>query len=62
MLGNVSVGKTCVVNRFVKDEFEYQQAATIGANYSSKDVIVQHNNSCEQQKVKLLIWDTAGSE
>ena len=47
MLGNAAVGKTCVVKRFTKDEFEYQQAATIGANYSSKDVVVKHNNSVE---------------
>ena len=36
-LGDSSVGKTCIINRFVKDEFSEVKEATLGAAFSSKD-------------------------
>ena len=35
MLGEAGVGKTCIVNRYVKNTFS-QADATIGSNYCSK--------------------------
>ena len=35
MLGDAGVGKTCIVNRYIHQEFSDTEA-TLGANYSAK--------------------------
>lgn len=35
MLGDAGVGKTCVVNRYIKGSFENAES-TLGSNFSSK--------------------------
>lgn len=56
LLGDSSVGKTCLLRRFVRNDFSSDYKATIGADFLSKDVDV---DGC---KVTLQIWDTAGQE
>jgi small GTP-binding protein len=55
MLGSQSVGKTSIVNRFIRDSFG-PAAPTVGAVFLSKTVAVG------DVLVKLQIWDTGGSE
>ena len=55
-VGNVGVGKTCLVTRLIKDEFDTSNRSTAGANYSKLDLIF--NN----KKITLDVWDTAGQE
>ena len=43
MLGDAGVGKTCIVNRYIKGEFSDTEA-TLGANYSAKIIDVQPND------------------
>lgn len=43
MLGDAGVGKTCIVNRYVNNEFSDTEA-TLGANYSAKVIDVQPSN------------------
>ncbi len=61
MLGESGVGKTCIVNRYIKGLFS-QTETTIGSNYSSKIETVKPAGVSVPVKVKLQIWDTAGSE
>jgi small GTP-binding protein len=56
VLGGSGVGKTCVVNRFVRDQFSDTMQATIGAAFMKKKVQVNGED------VALQIWDTAGQE
>ncbi|CAF0912483.1 unnamed protein product [Adineta steineri] len=56
LIGNASVGKTCLVRRFCQDVFPAGQAATIGVDFLIKTVEV------DGEKIKLQIWDTAGQE
>jgi GTPase SAR1 family protein len=35
MLGDAGVGKTCIVNRYIKGQFS-ETEATLGSNYSAK--------------------------
>ena len=56
MIGDVGVGKTCIVNRFINDEFDSSETSTTGANYSKLDLFI--NN----KKINLDVWDTAGQE
>jgi len=56
LLGNSAVGKSCISNRFVNDDFYDFQEPTIGAAFSTKEFILN------DKKIKYEIWDTAGQE
>ena len=56
VLGNSSVGKTCLMNRFVKQEFSQHYRATIGADFLSKEIVINDLH------ISFQIWDTAGQE
>ena len=36
LVGESSVGKTCITNRFVYDSFDYNEPTTISASYTNK--------------------------
>ena len=56
LLGDSSVGKTSLLNKYIKNEFALQYKATIGADFLTKQT--QRNKDI----INLQIWDTAGSE
>lgn len=56
IVGDMSVGKTNLINRLVKDRFTTATAPTVGVEYLSQ--IVKHSNFT----IKLLFFDTAGQE
>jgi len=56
LLGDTAVGKSCLVVRFVRDEFFEYQEPTIGAAFLTQTV------SLSDATVKFEIWDTAGQE
>jgi len=56
LLGDASVGKSCLVVRFAKGEFYEYQEPTIGAAFMTQTV------SLNTEVVKFEIWDTAGQE
>ena len=56
LLGDAGVGKTSLLNQFVNREFTAQYKATIGSDFSSKQLDV------DGHYVTLQIWDTAGQE
>jgi len=56
-LGEAAVGKSSIVLRFVKDEFNTNSESTIGAAFLTAQVDVS-----EGQTIKYEIWDTAGQE
>lgn len=63
MLGESGVGKTCIVNKYIKGTFTAGlNEPTIGSNYCSKVETVQPQGVVQPIKLKLQIWDTAGSE
>lgn len=57
LLGNVSVGKTCILLRFSENVFIEEYQTTIGLNYKVKQMQL-HN----KQTIKVQIWDTSGQE
>lgn len=61
MLGDAGVGKTCIVNRYIKNQFSDTEA-TLGSNYSAKKIEISPQGVMEPVDVKLQIWDTAGGE
>ena len=56
LLGDAGVGKSSIILRYTKNEFNAQMVSSIGVDFKAKDIIV--NN----KKVKLQLWDTAGHE
>ena len=56
-LGNSGVGKTSIINRYIKNEFEENKEATLGIKYSYKEI--KFNN---KDKIILKLMDTAGQE
>ncbi|XP_026323460.1 ras-related protein Rab-7a [Hyposmocoma kahamanoa] len=56
ILGDSGVGKTSLMNQFVNKKFSNQYKATIGADFLTKEVIV------DDRIVTMQIWDTAGQE
>ena len=55
-LGDQSVGKSSILNRFYQDRFEPDYQATIGLDFQSKNVQI------DNQDIHLLLYDTAGQE
>lgn len=56
LLGDGSVGKTSLMNRFVSNKFDSESYHTIGVDFLTKDVTVDNHTFA------LQIWDTAGQE
>lgn len=54
--GDSGVGKTCLINRIEKDEFNPYHNSTIGVDFISTKIPVNNIN------YKVQIWDTAGQE
>ncbi|CAG8553084.1 8681_t:CDS:2 [Ambispora gerdemannii] len=57
LLGEAAVGKSSLVLRFVKDQFDDYRESTIGAAFLTQTIHLDDNTT-----VKFEIWDTAGQE
>lgn len=60
MVGDSSVGKSCLLSRFVRDEFVLDQKPTIGVEFLTKMIEVKYES--KKKYAKAQIWDTAGQE
>ena len=56
IIGESSVGKSSILNRYTKDTFSDLTVSTITEVFTEKNVEVKGN------QMKLQIWDTAGEE
>ncbi|KAJ4458540.1 putative Ras-related protein RAB1BV [Paratrimastix pyriformis] len=56
LIGDSSVGKTCLLLRFTENTYANTFIATIGIDFKVKTVDI------DGKRVKLQIWDTAGQE
>ena len=55
-IGDSAVGKTSIINRFLRNSFDASEPSTIGALYES------YNETRNGKSIELQIWDTAGQE
>jgi len=60
LIGDVGVGKTSLVRRYVLDVFDDKYIATIGTKVTKKEVEVKDPRTGAPQRVVLLIWDIMG--
>ncbi|KAK9165743.1 hypothetical protein Scep_000934 [Stephania cephalantha] len=56
LIGDSAVGKSQILSRFARNEFSIDSKATIGVEFQTRTVVIQHKS------VKAQIWDTAGQE
>lgn len=56
LLGEGRVGKTSILLRYIKGEYDDRQISTLQASY------LENNISVDGTDVKLSVWDTAGQE
>ena len=56
LLGNCGVGKTSIISRYIKDEFNADEMTSTGANYATKRININ------SKEYILNLWDTAGQE
>jgi Ras-related protein Rab-2A len=56
IIGDAAVGKSCLMLNFIDKRFRSEHDLTIGVEFGSKIIDVRGT------RIKLQIWDTAGSE
>ncbi|CAN8231695.1 unnamed protein product [Cochlearia groenlandica] len=56
VIGDTSVGKTCLMIRFTDKRFQTGEHSTIGVEYGGRTVTI------DNKPIKLSIWDTGGQE
>ncbi|KAG7562907.1 hypothetical protein FFLO_01597 [Filobasidium floriforme] len=56
ILGDSGVGKTSLMNQYVNKRFSNQYKATIGADFLTRELVV------DDRVVTMQLWDTAGQE
>ncbi|KAL3534231.1 hypothetical protein ACH5RR_002692 [Cinchona calisaya] len=56
LIGDSAVGKSQLLARFARNEFNLNSKATIGVEFQTKTLVIDHKT------VKAQIWDTAGQE
>jgi Ras-related protein Rab-11A len=56
LIGDSGVGKSNILSRFTRNEFNLESKATIGVEFAQKTINI------EGKIVKAQIWDTAGQE
>ena len=58
LVGESGVGKTCIIVRFISDEYNQDSFSTTGASYAGKTVDFDEY----KKSIQFQIWDTAGQE
>lgn len=56
LIGDISVGKTSIMNRFIDNIYKDDYDPSIGVDFGSKTIRFQNVN------IKMQLWDTAGQE
>lgn len=56
LIGDAGVGKTSLIQSYVRNTFSEKYKATIGADFLTKDIFIRN------KKIVIQIWDTAGQE
>ena len=58
VLGEAKIGKTSMLNRYCKNEFNEDHLATLGIEFAMR----KYNLKTDNTEVTVKVWDTAGQE
>ena len=56
VLGDLSVGKSSFIYRFIEDKFNADSMTTTGLDLKTKDILI------DNKQIRIQLWDTAGQE
>ncbi len=56
VLGEARIGKTSMLNRYCKDEFNEDHLATLGIEFATRKYKLREDGT----EVSVKVWDTAG--
>ncbi len=56
IVGDMAVGKSCILLQFTDNKFRNQHELTIGVEFGAKTIEI------DKKLIKIQIWDTAGQE
>ena len=56
LIGDSCVGKSNILLKYLKNEFDPNSRATVGVEFGTKNIVIN------EKKIKIQIWDTAGEE
>ncbi len=62
LVGEHQVGKTCLIKRYIFNEFSDGYISTIGTKVTKKKLAIQHPKTKEAIAVELMIWDIMGEK
>ncbi len=62
LLGPGYVGKTCLIKKYVYDQFDDKYISTLGTKVTKKKIQVQHPGNGRNVDVNLMIWDIMGQQ
>lgn len=57
LIGDSGVGKSNILSRFTRNEFNLESKTTIGVEFATRNMISE-----DEKKIRVQIWDTAGQE
>ena len=58
VLGEAKIGKTSMLNRYFKNEFNEDHLATLGIEFAMR----KYKMKADDTEVTVKVWDTAGQE
>ena len=56
LIGDSGVGKSNLLSRFTRNEFDLETKTTIGVEFATNTIVI------DGKTIKAQIWDTAGQE
>lgn len=62
LVGEHAVGKTCLIRKYVFNEFSDGYITTIGTKITKKNILVKHPDTKEDVDINLMIWDIMGQK
>jgi len=62
LVGEGAVGKTCLIRRFIHDQFDDKYISTLGAKVSKKEVSLTNPNGQGDVEVDMTVWDIMGEK
>ncbi|MEK6987446.1 MAG: Rab family GTPase [Candidatus Thermoplasmatota archaeon] len=60
LVGEGAVGKTCLIRRFIHDQFDDRYISTLGAKVSKKEIVVDGTDG--SIAIDMTIWDIMGEK
>ncbi len=62
LVGEGAVGKTCLIRRFIHDQFDDRYISTLGAKVSKREIVVKSPKGEGEVAIDMTIWDIMGEK